>query len=136
MQNNVGTPQESQTDPHRRLKEFLLTYSFAIVFALLIAYLAYSTPKFLTVSNIINVFRQVSNQGIIAVGMTMVLIMGQIDLSVGAIVAFAAVLNALLLKSGIPIPAAIAVTLAVSCMWGGLNGFITAHFRLIGSTTT
>ena len=73
-----------------RVKEFLLKYSFAIVFVLLVVYLSFATSKFLTVSNIVNVFRQVSNQGIIAVGMTMILIMGQIDLSVGALVAFAA----------------------------------------------
>ena len=66
-----------------RAKEFFLKYSFAIIFALLLVYLSFSTSKFLTTFNVINVLRQVSYQGIIAVGMTMILIMGQIDLSVG-----------------------------------------------------
>ena len=113
-----------------RVKEFLLKYSFAIVFVLLVVYLSFATSKFLTVSNIVNVFRQVSNQGIIAVGMTMILIMGQIDLSVGALVAFAAVLNALFLKWGLSIPMSILATLGVTCLWGVLNGYVTARFRL------
>jgi len=108
----------------------LLKYSFAIVFVLLVVYLSLATPKFLTVSNIVNVFRQVSNQGIIAVGMTMILIMGQIDLSVGALVAFAAVLNAIFLKWGLSIPLSILATLGVTCLWGVLNGYVTARFRL------
>lgn len=109
---------------------FLLKYSFVIVFVLLLIGLAFATPKFLTVPNIINVFRQVSYQGIIAVGMTMVLIMGQIDLSVGAIVAFAAVANALLLKAGMPIMGSIVATLLLSSIWGLLNGYVMARFRL------
>ena len=113
-----------------RVKEFLLKYSFAIVFVLLVVYLSFATSKFLTVSNIVNVFRQVSNQGIIAVGMTMILIMGQIDLSVGALVAFAAVLNAIFLKWGLSIPMSILATLGVTCLWGVLNGYVTARFRL------
>ena len=113
-----------------RVKEFLLKYSFAIVFVLLVVYLSFATTKFLTVSNIVNVFRQVSNQGIIAVGMTMILIMGQIDLSVGALVAFAAVLNAIFLKWGLSIPMSILATLGVTCLWGVLNGYVTARFRL------
>ena len=113
-----------------QVKEFLLKYSFAIVFVLLVVYLSFATTKFLTLSNIVNVFRQVSNQGIIAVGMTMILIMGQIDLSVGALVAFAAVLNAIFLKWGLSIPLSIVSTLGVTCLWGVLNGYVTARFRL------
>jgi len=119
-------PQSSRID----VKDFLLKYSFVIIFAILIIYLAFATPKFLTTSNVINVFRQVSYQGIIAVGMTMILIMGQIDLSVGSLVAFAAVVNALLLKSGVAIPASLVVTLVISSFWGLLNGYVMAKFRL------
>ena len=93
-------------------------------------YLSFSTSKFLTTSNVINVLRQVSYQGIIAVGMTMILIMGQIDLSVGSLVAFAAVVNALFLKSGVAIPLSILATLAITSLWGVLNGYVMARFRM------
>jgi ribose transport system permease protein len=111
-------------------KEIILRYSFAIVFIILIVFLSLATPKFLTWSNIINVLRQVSYQGIIAVGMTLVLILGQIDMSVGSVVAFAAVVNALLIKSGMAVPASIVVTLALSSLWGVVNGYVMARFRL------
>lgn len=130
-QTAVAAPDYREKSPqHLKVKEFLLRYSFAIVFVLLVVYLSFATTKFLTLSNVVNVFRQVSNQGIIAVGMTMILIMGQIDLSVGALVAFAAVVNALLLKAGLSIPLSILVTLFLTCLWGVLNGYVTARFRL------
>ena len=110
--------------------EILLKYSFLIIFLILLVYLSFATPKFLTVSNVVNVLRQVSYQGIIAVGMTMILILGQIDMSIGSIVAFAAVVNALLLKSDVSIPVSIIVTLAISGLWGLLNGYVMARFRL------
>ena len=113
-----------------RAKEFFLKYSFAIIFVLLLIFLSFTTSKFLTTSNIINVLRQVSYQGIIAVGMTMILIMGQIDMSVGSLVAFAAVVNALFLKSGMPIPLSILATLAISSLWGVVNGYVMARFRM------
>ena len=50
---------------------------------------------FLTVDNLLNVLRNVSMQGLIALGMTMVIIAGEIDLSVGSMVAFAGCLTAL-----------------------------------------
>ena len=62
--------------------------------------------------------------------MTMILIMGQIDLSVGSLVAFAAVVNALLLKSGVAIPLSILATLAITSLWGVLNGYVMARFRM------
>lgn len=113
-----------------RLTVVLLKYSFPIIFVALLLYLSFATPKFLTVSNVINVLRQVSYQGIIAVGMTMVLILGQIDMSIGSIVAFAAVVNAILLKYGVAIPLSIIITLAISSLWGLLNGYVMARFRL------
>lgn len=133
MENTPGDAVASCADnrsPRPQVKDLLLKYSFVIVFAILIVSLSFASTKFLTLANVVNIFRQVSTQGIIAVGMTMILILGQIDLSVGAIVAFAAVLNALFLKAGIPIPLAFAITLAVSSVWGLLNGIVTARFHL------
>ena len=62
--------------------------------------------------------------------MTMILIMGQIDLSVGSLVAFAAVVNAVFLKSGMAIPLSILATLAITSLWGVLNGYVMARFRM------
>jgi ribose transport system permease protein len=111
-------------------KRFLLHYAIYLAVILEIVVLILMTDKFFTANNVANVLRQISLQGIIAVGMTMVILVGQIDLSVGAVVAFAAVLNAILLKQGWSIPLCILFTLAVGSLWGLFNGYITAHFRV------
>ena len=114
-----------------RVKEFLLKYSFAIVFVLLVVYLSFATSKFLTVSNIVNVFRQVSNQGIIAVGMTMILIMGQIDLSVGAIMVLCSVImGQFTFRYGLPPGLSILCGLGAGAFFGYLNGVMVARLRL------
>lgn len=110
---------------------FFIKYALYFALLLMILVLSLTTSTFLKPSNIINVLRQISIQAIIAVGMTMVIILGQIDLSVGAIVAFASVLNALLImKAGLPVFVAILITLVVSSLWGLINGAITAKFNL------
>ncbi len=111
-------------------KRFILHYAIYIATILEIVALTLLTDKFLTPGNVSNVLRQISLQGIIAVGMTMVILVGQIDLSVGAVVAFAAVVNALLLKQGWNIPLALVVTILVSSLWGLFNGYVTATFRV------
>lgn len=112
------------------LNKFLLQYALYVALAGMIIFLSIATPKFFTSSNIVNVLRQISIQAIIAIGMTMAIILGQMDLSVGAIVAFASVLNALLLKAGISLPLAITLTIVFSSLWGMLSGVIIAYFRL------
>ena len=67
-----------------------------ILFAIC-AVLAFEADGFFSVDNLLNVLRNVSMQGIIAFGMTMVIISGEIDLSVGSAVAFAGCLTALVL---------------------------------------
>ena len=111
-------------------RRFFLRYAIYIALILEVVVLTLSTDKFLTPTNITNVLRQISLQGIIAVGMTMIILVGQIDLSVGAVVAFAAVTNALFLKQGWNIPLAIAVTVVLSSLWGLFNGYVTAAFKV------
>lgn len=73
-------------------------YGIAFVLIFLIALFSFLNNNFLSNTNILNLFRQNSIQGIIAVGMTMVLISGGIDLSVGSVAGLASVCCALLLK--------------------------------------
>ena len=110
--------------------DVLMRSALYVALVIMIIVLSLLTDTFMTTRNIVNVLRQISIQGIIAVGMTMVIIIGQIDLSVGSIAAFAAVVNALMLRSGVPVPAAIVVTILLSSLWGVFNGVITAKFRL------
>ena len=93
--------------------------------------LAFADPTFSTARNLSNVARQVTIVGIIGVGMTMVILIAGIDLSVGSVVGVAAVVVTLLMQHGLAAWMAVPVTLVVV---GGLiglwNGFWIAHYRI------
>ncbi|MCX6168139.1 MAG: ribose ABC transporter permease [Ignavibacteriales bacterium] len=88
------------------------------------------SPYFFTVSNILNIAQQTSINGIIAVGMTFVIISAGIDLSVGSIVAFSGVVLAGLLQAGVSEPFAILLGLMVGLICGLSNGLLISYGRL------
>lgn len=88
------------------------------------------TPHFLTVSNLLNVAQQATIIAIIAVGMTFVIITGGIDLSVGSVLAFAGVVMANALQSGVPLPLALLIGLGVGLACGVINGLLITVGRL------
>ncbi|SHE68630.1 monosaccharide ABC transporter membrane protein, CUT2 family [Marinitoga hydrogenitolerans DSM 16785] len=109
----------------KKMKEYPAIVGFigiSILFSIL-------SDRFLTVSNIINVFRQVSIQAVMAFGMTMVIISGGIDLSVGSIFALSAVIMASVLKTG-SVFLGIVIALVVGALMGFVNGFIIAKGRI------
>ncbi|MCK6626886.1 MAG: ABC transporter permease [Anaerolineae bacterium] len=81
------------------------------------------SPHFLKPTNLINVIRQIAIVGIIGIGMTFVILTAGIDLSVGSIVGFVAVLSASMLRAGAPWYIVIPVGLAAGGAIGALNGF-------------
>ena len=89
------------------------------------------SDKFLTSSNLISVMRQISINVYIALGMTLVIILGCIDLSVGAIVALSGTVTVgLIVNSGLPIAAAIAIGILLGVICGLISGTMVAEFRL------
>lgn len=94
--------------------------------AVLIVLLALRVPDtFLTAQNFINVSRQASYVGIMAVGMVFVIAMGDIDLSVGSIWMFSSVLMAIALRDGYSIWVAVAVCMIAATLCGLLNGALS-----------
>jgi ribose transport system permease protein len=94
------------------------------------AILAILSPDFLTLSNLMNILNQVSLNGLVAVGMTFVILTGGIDLSVGSILALTGVLLAAMLKGGTPDFLAILAALALGTVFGLANGAAVARFKL------
>jgi ribose transport system permease protein len=88
------------------------------------------TPHFLTVSNLLNVAEQATIIAIIAVGMTFVIITAGIDLSVGSVLAFAGVVMASALHSGVPLPLALLIGLGIGLFCGLVNGLLITIGRL------
>jgi ribose transport system permease protein len=85
--------------------------------------LGLSTNSFWTPNNISNLLRQGAMTAILAVGQTFVIITAGIDLSVGAIVGFTSVIVAWLLQAGVPLWAAIILTLLMGVAIGAFHGF-------------
>ena len=88
------------------------------------------TNVFLTERNLVNILQQSSINACVAIGMTLVIISGGIDLSVGPVAALAAVLSASLLVGGYPILLALGVALLVGIACGFVNGALIAYFGL------
>ncbi|MCB1468749.1 MAG: ABC transporter permease [Rhizobiaceae bacterium] len=113
----------------------------AIFLVALIVGLSLVSPNFLSISNFLDIARVASIIGIMAVGMTIVILTGGIDLSVGSTFALAAVVTASLIPGSfsdapvalglhLPVPLAILVGLAVGTVIGFVNGFIIAKSRV------
>lgn len=89
------------------------------------------TEVFLTSDNLISVLRQISNNMFLALGMTFVMILGGIDLSVGSIVAMCGTLTVgFMVTNQIPMLPAIAMGLAIGTLAGFINGLVVAVFRV------
>jgi inositol transport system permease protein len=106
---------------------------FGIVFALVIvsALLTLATPKFLTAGNLINITRQISLNGILAVGVTFVLLTGGVDLSLGSVAALAGVVAAGFAHPGdysVVVPVAMGVLAGTAC--GATNGVLVTGGRV------
>ncbi len=105
---------------------------FASLLSLLVmcGVLAWRTDAFLTVENIMNGGRQIAEIAIMAVGQTLVIIAGGIDLSVGSVMAFSGVSTGLVLNAGGSIPLAVCVGLLAGSLCGGINGFLVTRGRI------
>ena len=112
------------------LRQHLWQAVLEIVLLVICLVLAVISPDFLTVGNLLNVLRSVSEIGVIAFGMTMVIIAGEIDLSVGSAVAFAGCLMAWLVQSGVPVPPAIIAALVLGFAIGGFTGIVRAKYSV------
>jgi len=117
--------------PRNKALQFVRTNATLIALVVLTLALALADPTFATARNLSNVARQVTVVGIIGVGMTMVILIAGIDLSVGSVVGVAAVAVTLFMQAGLAAWIAVPVTLIVV---GGLiglwNGFWIAHYHI------
>lgn len=102
---------------------------FATLVALFVG-LAIASPHFLTGPNLSTVIRQTTVINIMALGMTLIIISGGIDLSVGSILAFGGFMGTLAMQKGYSIPVAIAVGIAGGTLCGLLNGALITRLKV------
>lgn len=103
----------------------LVAFMFvAIVVALL-------TPRFMQVQNLSNVSLQVATVAVVAIGATLVILTGGIDLSPGSTVALVTCTLAILVKNmGLPLPVGIVLVLLLGIVCGAVNGFLSTYGRI------
>ena len=92
--------------------------------------LAIASPHFLTSTNLSSVVRQTAVINIMALGMTLIIISGGIDLSVGAILAMGGLLGCMAMEKGQPIPVGVLVGIVTGAFWGLVNGMLTTRLRI------
>lgn len=106
-----------------------LDYVFIGAFVVAIAIGTLATEVFFTEANMKNISRQIVSNGLISLGMLMVILTGGIDLSVGSIVALGGVISAGM-SDKVGIVPAILIALAAGALVGIVNGFFVARFKL------
>lgn len=127
-------PQKTWSDPPRvsLIRRLLSAKETGVFLALVVmcVFLSMSTESFLSTTNLLNVGRQVSLLGIMAIGMTFVLISGEIDLSVGSTYALAGLSTGMLIVLGWGLVPALAMGLACGAAIGLINGLLSTYGRL------
>jgi len=115
-----------------RLRRIFSLREAGVFTALLImcVYLSIASPVFLSVTNLLNVGRQVSLIGIMATGMTFILITGEVDLSVGSTYALAGLCTGMLIIAGWTLLPAIGAGLIIGGTAGAVNGLLSTYGRL------
>ena len=113
-----------------RKKISLKNYGATIALIFLVIVIGLISPQFRSLNNILSLLRQSSVNGLIAFGMTFVILTGGIDLSVGAVLALSTVLSAGMITSGVPVPLAILISLLIGAILGLISGFLVSKGRL------
>jgi simple sugar transport system permease protein len=109
------------------IAEHAQVLSIAFFFLACVAFFAVTTDTFMTVGNLLNVVRQAAPILIVAVAMTLVIVTGGIDLSVGSQVALVNAVAAIILAMGYPWPLVVAGMLAFGALMGIAQGWFVAY---------
>lgn len=114
-----------------RWRALLRESGVAVALVVVIAVFASVSPLFLTGNNIANILTQIAINTCLAVGMTFVILVGGIDLSVGSVMALCAVMSASVLTSeaipsGLVVPLALAASIGVGVLCGLFNGVVSS----------
>lgn len=121
----------AKADSRPTLAELVSRFSRLFILALLCVLMAFVAPGFFRVSNLLNVLRAASLLAILAVGQTIIVLTGGIDLSMGTVATLAAIMTAWMLdRAHVPVPVAMAAGMAVGGVAGSANGFMRAFIGL------
>ncbi len=130
MNNSVNKTTQEKTQYKVDFGEMLSNYGVYIAFLVMCVLLSVLSEHFLTLSNFLNLIQHISYNGIIAIGMTFVIISGGIDLSVGSILALTGIVSGRLATTEGTIYLAILIGLGVAILCGATSGFLVAKVKV------
>ncbi len=113
---------------HRR--NLIMRFNLLFIFIGLFVVASLTAPQFLTTQNMANLLQQSSLTGIVAIGMTVVILTAGIDLSVGSVAALSGMLVAIFIGMGMPWPVAMALAIGSGLVLGGVMGGLSAYLAL------
>jgi len=112
------------------LKPFMRNYGTLLSTLLVCVIFTLLSPYFLTITNIMNIFRQGAIITVVALGITVVIAGGNFDISVCSIAGLANVVTAYLMRDGISFAIAAPVAIGVGAILGSINGFMVARLKI------
>ena len=119
------------TSSRQRLLLLALNNAPLLLFVVILGIFGAQAPKFLSPDNLLNILVQSSAVGIVATGMTFVLITAGVDLSVGAVMFVAAAVAGKMLLAGQPLLLALTTMLGVGVVFGAVNACFIAGARIV-----
>jgi len=126
----------SSVKRHFRTLASVENFGLYVVFALIILVFSLTSPYFFTLRNFMDILRQSSFVLVAALGMTMVIITGGIDLSVGSVIGLSAGITSVLLLKEMPTSLAVAVGLVSGIACGFVNGVVITRLGVTDLITT
>lgn len=105
-------------------------FAAASVLLVILLILLFAAPSFFAPANLLDLLLNSAPAMLVALGMTLVIVAGQLDISVGSQFAIASVAAGLLAKSGLPMPIAGLAVLAIGVILGALNGILVTRLRI------
>lgn len=117
-------------------RERLARLAPLLLFVVVLVTFGLASPRFLEPRNLVNIAVQASSTGIVAVGMTFVLLTAGVDLSVGAIMFVAAAVAGKIALAGLPFPFALSAMLGVGLVFGAFNAFFITRIRVAAFIVT
>lgn len=113
-----------------KLLRYSRELSAVAAYAVLLLIVGFVEPSFFSVANLRDLMMNNAPVLIVAVGMTMVILAGQIDISVGSQFAVCGIAAGMLAKSGLPMPAVLLLVMVIGCLLGTINGWLVARLNI------
>lgn len=115
---------------NKNIIQYLQDYGSFIALIFLVIVIGTISPDFRTVNNFLSLLRQSAINGLIAFGMTCVILTGGIDLSVGSVLALTSIICAHTIKIGLPAPLSMLIALIFGIILGTISGLMVTKSRL------